>query len=115
MSHHSFSTECLAEIGEVPTAEERDEKDANENDHYSQIFKLKALHLLAFFTLVYVGVEVTIGGPSRQPSQPKDELTVCRLDRHFHHRRAGRRSLVRLHICWILWRFCGPLFTESGR
>ncbi|KAI0322837.1 MFS general substrate transporter [Amylostereum chailletii] len=54
--------ECLAEIGEVPTAEERDEIDANEDDHYSQIFKLKALHLLAFFTLVYVGVEVTIGG-----------------------------------------------------
>lgn len=26
------------------------------------MFKLKALHALAFFILVYVGVEVTIGG-----------------------------------------------------
>lgn len=31
---------------------------------YSQIFRIRALHLLAFFSIVYVGVEVTLGGES---------------------------------------------------
>lgn len=38
---------------------------ANANYHdnkYKQIFRLRALHFLAFFIFVYVGVEVTIGG-----------------------------------------------------
>ena len=30
---------------------------------YSQILKLKVVHLIAFFSLAYVGVEVTLGGP----------------------------------------------------
>jgi hypothetical protein len=29
---------------------------------YKQILSLKAVHLMAFYALVYVGVEVTIGG-----------------------------------------------------
>jgi len=29
---------------------------------YKQILSLKAVHLMAFYILVYVGVEVTIGG-----------------------------------------------------
>lgn len=29
---------------------------------YSQIMKLKAVHALAMFSLIYVGVEVTLGG-----------------------------------------------------
>lgn len=49
--------ECMAQIG-YPHAE----KGTSEDSKYSQIFRLKALHLLAFFILVYVGVEVTIGG-----------------------------------------------------
>ncbi|KAI0032855.1 MFS general substrate transporter [Vararia minispora EC-137] len=48
--------ECLAEVGQQPEA-----KDSSEDGHYRQIFKLRALHLLAFFTLIYVGVEVTVG------------------------------------------------------
>lgn len=34
------------------------------------MFKLKNLHLLAIFILVYVGVEVTIGGTSLAHSVP---------------------------------------------
>jgi hypothetical protein len=48
---------CLAEIGQEP-----EEKGASEDSHFRQIFSLRALHILAIFTLVYVGVEVTIGG-----------------------------------------------------
>ncbi|TFY77871.1 hypothetical protein EWM64_g6140 [Hericium alpestre] len=48
---------CFAEIGLPPA-----EQGTSEESKYSQIFRLKVVHLLAFFILVYVGVEVTIGG-----------------------------------------------------
>ena len=52
---------CLAEIGQMPVHEP--EANANgDNSKYKQMFKLRALHLMAFFILIYVGVEVTIGG-----------------------------------------------------
>ena len=52
--------ECLAQIGQ--TAEE---KELVGGSKYKEMFRLKALHTLALFILVYVGVEVTIGGKSR--------------------------------------------------
>ncbi|KAI5897014.1 MFS general substrate transporter [Schizophyllum commune H4-8] len=48
---------CLALIGQAPL-----EKSASAESNFRQIFRLKNLHLLAVFVLVYVGVEVTIGG-----------------------------------------------------
>jgi hypothetical protein len=53
-------TECLAQIGQSA-----EEKELPGGSKYKEMFKLKALHTLALFTLVYVGVEVTIGGKSR--------------------------------------------------
>jgi fucose permease len=50
-------SECLAQIGQ-----DTEEKEMVGGSKYKEMFKLKALHILAFFTLVYVGVEVTIGG-----------------------------------------------------
>jgi fucose permease len=63
-------SECLAQIGQ-----DVGEKETVVGSKYREMFKLKALHLLAFFILVYVGVEVTIGGKSRAtfalvPQQP---------------------------------------------
>jgi fucose permease len=54
---YSFYAECLALIGEAAG-------EPNTSDHstFRQILSLKSVHILAFFTLVYVGVEVTIGG-----------------------------------------------------
>ncbi|KAI5996336.1 MFS general substrate transporter [Pisolithus albus] len=49
--------ECLAQIGLPPC-----EKGNSERSQLRQIFALRAVHLLAFFILVYVGVEVTVGG-----------------------------------------------------
>lgn len=49
--------ECLAQIGQAI-----EEKETVRGSKYKQMFELKALHLLAFFSLVYVGVEVTISG-----------------------------------------------------
>lgn len=50
-------SECLAQIGQAT-----EEKETIGGSKYKEMFKLKALHALAFFILVYVGVEVTIGG-----------------------------------------------------
>lgn len=55
-------TECMNEIGQ-PLVEPPADADTRENS-YKQIFKLKVVHLLGFFVLTYVGVEVTIGGMS---------------------------------------------------
>ncbi|KIJ59386.1 hypothetical protein HYDPIDRAFT_100851 [Hydnomerulius pinastri MD-312] len=49
--------DCLAQIGQ-PAGEEG----TSEKSQFKQIFGLKDVHLLAFFILVYVGVEVTMGG-----------------------------------------------------
>ncbi|KAJ6595845.1 major facilitator superfamily domain-containing protein [Mycena vulgaris] len=49
--------ECLASVGEAAG-----ETGTSEHSTFRQILSLKTVHLLAFFILVYVGVEVTIGG-----------------------------------------------------
>lgn len=53
----SQHTECLAEVGEAAG-----ETSTSEHSTFRQILSIKTVHLLAFFILVYVGVEVTIGG-----------------------------------------------------
>ncbi|KAG1800264.1 MFS general substrate transporter [Suillus plorans] len=49
--------ECLSEIGIVDS-----DNNASEHSHLRQIFGNKDVHLLAAFTLLYVGAEVTLGG-----------------------------------------------------
>ncbi|KAF8911914.1 major facilitator superfamily domain-containing protein [Mucidula mucida] len=48
---------CLARVG-LPAGE----RGSNEHGKIKQIIGLKTVHLLAAFTMVYVGAEVTIGG-----------------------------------------------------
>ena len=54
---HCFA-ECLVSAGEF-VSENTEERN---KPSLQKVFKLKAVHLLAFFVLIYVGVEVTIGG-----------------------------------------------------
>ncbi|KAG1823601.1 MFS general substrate transporter [Suillus subaureus] len=49
--------ECLAQSGQ-PVGE----KGTSEKSQFNQILRLREVHLLAFFILIYVGVEVTVGG-----------------------------------------------------
>ncbi|KAF8877279.1 MFS general substrate transporter [Infundibulicybe gibba] len=49
--------ECLERIGQSAG-----EKDTSQDTKFRQIMSLKSVHFLAFFILVYVGIEVTIGG-----------------------------------------------------
>lgn len=53
----SSVAEVLEEEGEVGT-----DADVVGSNKYKQIFKLKEVHFLALFALIYVGVEVTLGG-----------------------------------------------------
>ena len=52
-----FSTEILEEEGQFNT-----DNDAVGSNKYKQILGLKEVHLLSLFSLIYVGVEVTMGG-----------------------------------------------------
>ena len=58
--------DCLAEIGQPPIHETSSTAD-NGGNKYKQMFRLRSLHLLAFFALLYVGVEVTLGGTLLRP------------------------------------------------
>ena len=46
----SCDAECLLEIGQHP-----EEAEGSEQSAYRQIFRLRAVHLMAFFILIYVG------------------------------------------------------------
>ena len=64
--------ECLTQIGEGT-----EEKETVVGSRYKAMFKLKALHLLALFIMVYVGVEVTIGGKPHISLRFLYNNTVC--------------------------------------
>ena len=49
--------DLMAECGEAPSA-----ADLNGGSKYRQILGIPALHFLAFWAVIYVGVEVTLGG-----------------------------------------------------
>lgn len=57
---------------------------------YKQIAKLRAVHLMAFAILTYVGLEVSIGGTSEylRPRPPPRSVLSHRLDRDVHRQRA---------------------------
>jgi hypothetical protein len=82
--------------------------DTSENGKLRQILNLKAVHLLAFFILVYVGVEVTVGSAFDFP--PKHSFCLAdhrpRLDRHVCHSRSWRRAIFWVSInAWVV-RLC---------
>ncbi len=55
--------ECLALAGEViPESTSVTEENTS---NLRNVMRSRAVHLLALFTLIYVGVEVTIGGSSK--------------------------------------------------
>ncbi|KAJ3804736.1 MFS general substrate transporter [Lentinula aff. lateritia] len=54
--------ELLLEIGQEPSEEVGFTTTPTSVNLYQQIFNIRVVHLLAVFALIYVGVEVTIGG-----------------------------------------------------
>ena len=77
----STLADCLAEIGQPPSHETSSTAD-NGGNKYKQMFRLRSLHLLAFFALLYVGVEVTLGGMlPRSFGARKRTISPCRQPR----------------------------------
>ena len=83
----SFS-ECLHLIGQ-----ETAEKGEDEHSSFNQILRVKAVHYLAFFILVYVGVEVTIGGTS--PHRSSSQGLICR-------NKVGLSHLCSMYVAGVL-------------
>ena len=58
-------TECLEEANQLdPVFEEHGDDVVDSKGRFKQIFYNKLTHLFAFFSFVYIGVEVMIGGES---------------------------------------------------
>ena len=103
-----FSVECLALAGEViPESTSGSEENTS---NLRNVMRSRAVHLLALFILIYVGVEVTIGGLSKLRiffEAPADKN--FRLDCHFCHRTTPWWPFVRLYLFRVLWRYADTL------
>ena len=54
-------TACLRQAGEI-IPDKNASEEIDESNKFGQLMKNKTVHLLAIFLMVYIGVEVTIGG-----------------------------------------------------
>ena len=69
------------------------EVDNTRENKYKQIMGIRIVHLLSFFALIYVGVEVTLGGKAVIALFKLTILIVdldYRLDCHLHRAEARR-------------------------
>lgn len=82
LTGHTFVIECLAQIGQAPQ-----EQGTSQHSKFRQVFSLKAVHLLAFFILVYVGVEAR---------KIKNFLTCMLTNVHQNRLRSGAGSSLTL-------------------
>ena len=58
--NYFYITVCLQRAGEI--LPDKTSIEENNDDKFGQLMRNKTVHLLAFFLMVYIGVEVTIGG-----------------------------------------------------
>ena len=58
--NYFYITVCLQRAGEI--LPDKTAIEENNDDKFGQLMRNKTVHLLAFFLMVYIGVEVTIGG-----------------------------------------------------
>ena len=98
----NFITACLRRAGEILP-----DKTANEesnDDKFGQLMRNKTVHLLALFLMVYIGVEVTIGGMilvNYMIVHMSDYDYYIRMDCNIHDDHSWRWAFVRLCFYWI--------------
>ena len=56
-----FMIACLPRAGEIHPVKISGEE-VNDNGKFSQIIMNRTVHLLSIFLMIYIGIEVTIGG-----------------------------------------------------
>lgn len=91
----------MAEEGETSS-----DSDGVSSNKFRQMIGNKDVHFLSFFALIYVGVEVTMGGEYYSKRQNLLGLTrvYTRLERNLHPGETPWQLQCRIHIFWILWR-----------
>ena len=102
----------LSECSPIATAvmEEEGESAAQDDvgaDKFKQMMRIKSVHALSFFALIYVGIEVTLGGERALYGCCFPELVnlaTRRLECDVHTGKAWRKCKLRLHLFRILWR-----------
>ena len=57
-----FITACLRRAGEILPDTTASGVNIYESNEFNQIMKNRTVHLLSLFLMIYIGVEVTIGG-----------------------------------------------------
>ena len=101
------SVACLAEIGQAPSHETGATTD-NGGSKYKQMFQLRSLHLMAIFILIYVGVEVTLGGSHKSIdsySSFASNYGSYRVGGHLPKGPAWWRTICRIRFFRILRRY----------
>jgi hypothetical protein len=99
-----YKTACLRRAGEA--LPDKIPSEENQEDKFTQLMKNKTVHLLAIFLMVYIGVEVTIGGMIRftQIDCSNKKVHNCkRMDRNILDDRSWRWTILRLSFDWVLW------------
>lgn len=104
--------DLLSECSPTATAvmEEEGESAAQDDvgaDKFKQMMRIKSVHALSFFALIYVGIEVTLGGERALDGCCCPELVnlaTRRLECDVHTGKAWGKCKLRLHLFRILWR-----------
>jgi hypothetical protein len=115
----NVTTLALMAHAGVPPSEDTD---TSGRSRARQLLGLPVLHMVSIFALIYVGIEVTLGGVFILSSclvQASALILVLliylhraqclhlhghRLDCYLHYPGEGRRSISWLHLLWLLWR-----------
>lgn len=84
------------------------DSDGVSSSKFRQMIGNKDVHFLSFFALIYVGVEVTMGGWCYLKRQTRNLLGLTgihtRLERNIHPGATPWQFQRRIHIFWVLWR-----------
>lgn len=104
----SIHTVCRREVGEI--VHPRSVEDESPLAKFGQMMRHKAVHLLSVFLMVYIGVEVTIGGNNLvftfyfvYRCSPNKSLMICiRLDRIVLDDHSWRWAIVGLRFNRVL-------------
>lgn len=97
-------TDCLKLAGEIVPERSIEQ----ERGLFRRVLRTSAVHLIALFVLIYVGVEVTTGGKLWSPLLlPHVQLSHShdRLDCNIHHQCSWRWTLCRIHLFRVLRRY----------
>ena len=67
LTNPSIITDCLRRAGDIVSKKLANEEAHDNKDKFGQLMKNKTVHLLSLFLMLYIGVEVTIGGMISSP------------------------------------------------